>query len=147
MAGGDASRTALVVKKHSHLEQPVVVMEWVNRLPFAAGLDYLLVLDLEALLAQQKVGLSGAGSQQLLDCGNGERAREQITLTELATNRAQAVELRGGLNAFGNYFHFQVVGEGHDQADDVGAARIAQHRGDEGAIQFESVGGDILQAG
>src|SRR5580765_2548758 len=78
-----------------------------------------------------------AGCQQRGDCVSGLGLREMKPLGELAPESAEPVELRFGLDPFGDRAQLQCLREPDDRAGERGRLRVSVEADDERAVDLE----------
>src|SRR5581483_11525271 len=83
--------------------------------------------------------------QQLRSCRLIHRTREQVALSELATQRNQLVDLFDGLRAFGYNFQSETVGQANDGANDRPVVGVGIHVGYKGAVNLQDIYGEMPQ--
>src|SRR6478752_5872297 len=84
-------------------------------------------------------------AEQLGEVGGGLGASHQVALDLVAAQEAEELGLSGGLDAFGDHFEIEGVGEGDDGGDDRHLLRIFGHIVDERAIDLEGVEGQAAE--
>ncbi len=72
---------------------------------------------------------------------------EEIALGEVAAEGAEVIELGRLLDPLGHDSGVAFAGNGEHQFHDVAAGTIGLHIGDEGAVDFEDVGRDVVEGG
>lgn len=68
-------------------------------------------------------------------------------MSVMTAKGAEMVELGGLFDALGDDARIELAGDGKDKLDHVSAAAIGLHVGDQRAIDFEDVGGDVAESG
>lgn len=77
----------------------------------------------------------------------GEGFAEEIALAEVAFEGLEHHGLFGGFDAFGDDLDVEVASELGDGVDESGEVASAVDVGDEGAVDFEDVDGEFVEAG
>src|SRR5438874_5990334 len=70
-----------------------------------------------------------------------------MTLSSLATERSELVELIGALDAIGHDRQVERASQGEDGANDGGVLWVAAEPGDEGVVDLEDVDGEAAEVG